>query len=126
MALTTEAVAVITQMIMGAYTGSAFDSGHAYLGVGNGNTAFSAAQTDLVGAKSVRAAMDAGYPTRSGNSITFKSTFGTSLANFAWQEWGIFNAASGGVMLSRKVESNGTKLSSQTWVLEVTVTISAE
>ena len=58
---------------------------------------------------------DAGYPTRSGNVLTFKSTFGSSEANFVWNEWGVFNAMSGGVMLSRKVESMGEKVSGSVW-----------
>jgi hypothetical protein len=67
--------------------------------------------------------MDSGYPQVSGNTVTYRATFGTGDANFAWNEWGLFNGATGGVMLNRVVEYNGTKLSGQTWVLEVVVTI---
>ena len=49
------------------------------------------------------------------SSVTFKSTFGSSEANFVWNEWGVFNAMSGGVMLSRKVESMGEKVSGSVW-----------
>ena len=63
---------------------------------------------------------DAGYPTRSGNVLTFKATFGSEEANFVWNEWGVFNAMSGGVMLSRKVESMGEKVSGSVWV-DVTI-----
>jgi len=68
--------------------------------------------------------MDASYPTTEANILTFKSTYGPSEANFAWNEWGVFNAASGGTMLNRVVEYNGTKLSGQTWVFQVTLTVS--
>lgn len=120
MALTTAGVSHIVQAVAGL--GLPFNATNARLGVGNSNTAFAANQTDLLGASKLRKAMDAGYPIVEPPSITFKSTFGTAEANFPWNEWGIFNAASGGVMLNRVVESNGTKQSNQSWVLEVTIT----
>lgn len=102
-----------------------FNNANAYLGVGNSSTAFSASQTDLQGSSKFRQAMDATYPQRTSGAITFKSTFATGNANFAWQEWGTFNASSAGTMLTRKVESLGTKTSAQTWALTVTVTLAA-
>lgn len=101
-----------------------FTNANAHLGVGDSNTAFAAAQTDLVAAANkLRKAMDATYPQITGNVITFKSTFGTSDANFTWAEWGVFNASSAGTMLSRKVEALGTKTTG-TWVLTITETVS--
>jgi hypothetical protein len=105
--------------------GTAFNNANTYIGVGDSTTAFSAAQTDLQAATNkLRKAMDATYPSGGSNVITFRSTFATTDANFAWQEWGIFNASSGGTMLSRKVESLGTKTSAQTWQFTVTLTFS--
>jgi hypothetical protein len=102
-----------------------FNNANTYIGVGDSTTAFSASQTDLVAATNkLRKAMDATYPSGGSNVITFRSTFATTDANFAWQEWGIFNASSGGTMLSRKVESLGTKTSAQTWQFTVTLTFS--
>jgi len=99
---------------------------NAYLGVGDSATAFSAAHTDLQAATNkVRKAQDATYPTRSTNVLTFRSTFGTSDANFVWAEWGTFNASSSGTMFQRKVEALGTKTSAQTWVLTGTITVAA-
>lgn len=104
---------------------TAFNNANAYIGVGDSTTAFSAAHTDLQAATNkFRKAMDATYPSGSSNVITFRSTFGTSDANFAWQEWGVFNASSAGTMLNRKVESLGTKTSSQSWQFTVTLTFS--
>jgi hypothetical protein len=100
-----------------------FDNANACIGVGDGTVAFDAAQTDLQGTNKFRKGMDAGHPTRSGNVITFRSTFTGTEANFEWQEWGVFNAATGGTMLSRLVEYNGTKLSGQTWIFEVQITV---
>lgn len=109
---------------------TAFDGSNAYLGVGDSTTAAAATQTDLqASSNKVRKVMDATYPahtdgTSSGNaSITFRATFGTSDANFAWQEWALFNASSAGRMLNRKVEANGTKVSGTTWVLTVTLSL---
>lgn len=102
-----------------------FNNSNAYIGVGDSTTAFNASQTDLVAATNkTRKAMQATYPQGSSNVITFRSTFGTSDANYAWQEWGVFNASSGGTMLNRKVESLGTKTSAQTWDFTVTLTFS--
>jgi len=120
MALTNAGINFLAQAAVGQ--GAFFNSTNARLGVGDGTTAFAASQTDLVGTNKYRKAMDTGYPVLAAPSITFRTTFNPSEANFAWSEWGIFNAASGGVMLNRVVESNGTKQSNQTWVLEVKIT----
>lgn len=116
------------EMIDGITGGSVttFDNTNSYIGVGDSSTAFSAAHTDLQAATNkLRKAQDATYPQRSTNVLTFRSTFGTGDANFAWNEWGVFNASSAGVMLTRKVESLGTKPSSQTWQFTATLTVAA-
>ena len=100
-----------------------FDNINSFIGVGDGVTAFAATQTDLVAAANkFRKAMDATFPTTVGNVLTFKSTFATAEANFAWNEWGVFNASAAGVMLNRKQEALGTKPSNQTWAFTVTLT----
>src|SRR5262249_31989933 len=77
-----------------------------------------ASQTDLVAASNkIRKGMEATYPQRSTNVLTFRSVYSTSEANFHWQEWGVFNASSAGEMLSRKAEELGTKTSAATWQL---------
>lgn len=102
---------------------TAFNNAASHIGVGDGATVFAVGQTDLQGASKTRKAMDATYPQRAGNAVTFRSTFGTGDANYAWQEWGVFNGAAGGTMLNRKVESLGTKPGTQTWQFSVTVTV---
>lgn len=100
-----------------------FNNANSYIGVGDSTTAFSASQTDLqASSNKARKGMEATFPTRTNNQLVFKSSFGTSDANFSWQEWGVFNASSGGVMLNRKVENLGQK-SQGTWLLTVTLTI---
>lgn len=100
-----------------------FDNSHAYLGVGDSNTAFDPSQTDLqASTNKVRKAMEASYPTIATNVLTFKSSFGASDANWHWLEWALFNANSSGTMLSRDQEDMGTK-SGGTWVLEAQITV---
>jgi hypothetical protein len=109
--------------ISGAQT-TLFDNANAKIGVGDSTTAFAASQTDLQAATNkLRKGMDTGYPTTVENVLTYQATFGSADANFAWNEWGVFNAASGGIMLNRLVEYNGTKLPGQTWVIQAKLTI---
>lgn len=125
MALTNAGRDLIAADIIGE-TVTEFTNANAHIGVGDSTTAFAATQTDLVAASNkLRKAMDATYPTRATNVLTFRSTFATGEANFAWQEWGVFNASSGGTMLNRKVESLGTKTSAQSWQFTVTLTVTA-
>lgn len=124
------------ECLIGNGTGTAsqtltyFNNSNAKIGVGDSSTAEAATQTDLQAATNkLRKAMDVGYPTHtdgtsSGSaSINFRSIFATSDANYAWNEWAIFNASSGGRMLNRKVESLGTKTSAATWTFTVTLTL---
>lgn len=125
MALTNAARDLIAQALIGeAFT--SFANANARIGVGDSSAAFAAAQTDLqASTNKLRKAMEAAYPSRVGNALTFRSVFGTSEANFAWNEWGVFNAASSGTMLNRIVASLGTKTSAQSWQFTVTVTVVA-
>ena len=110
-----------------AYTiggGTFFNAANAFIGVGDSATAFAFTQTDLQAATNkIRKGMDSGNPTSTANTMTFRSTFSTTEANWAWAEWGVFNAASGGTMMNRKVEALGTKSSVQAWQLTVTITL---
>lgn len=112
-----------------------FNNAQAAIGVGDSTTAAAATQTNLQGTTNVtdriRKAMDSTYPihtdgtTSAANSIVFRSTFATTDANFAWQEWGVFNSATDatGRMLNRKVESLGTKTSAASWQMAVTLSL---
>lgn len=126
------------QCLIGNGTGTAgqaltfFNNGNAAIGAGDSSTAAAATQTDLqASTNKLRKAMDATFPahtdaTTSGAASTqFKSTFGTSDANWAWAEWGVFNSptAATGRMLNRKVESLGTKTSAASWAMTVTLSL---
>lgn len=104
-----------------------FTNARAALGVGDSSTAFAAGQTDLQAATNkLRKGMDATYPQVSTNVITAVAQFGSSEANFAWNEVGFFNSvtAGQGTMLSRVVASGlGTKASGSVWTLSYSLTI---
>lgn len=108
-----------------------FNTTVASLGVGDSTTAAADTQTNLqASTNKTYKGPDASFPSHTDStsvsgakSITYKSTFGTSDANYAWQEWGVFNATTPGRMLNRKVESLGTKTSSATWTLTITLSL---
>lgn len=130
-------VSCLWQYLIGNGTGTGgqtltyFDNSNTYIGVGDSNTAAAATQTDLQAVtNALRVGMEDGYPAHTDGvisgaaTITFRAVFGPSQANFAWEEWGIFNGSSGGRMLNRRVESLGTKASGSTWTFTVTISIS--
>jgi len=112
---------LITGVVSGA--DHIFDNTAATIGVGDSATAAAAAQTDLQAASNkTYKAMEGGYPTSTTQKVTFKSSFGSSDANYVWNEW-VVKQATSTICLNRKVESLGTK-SSGTWTLEVDITLS--
>jgi len=100
-----------------------FNNASAQIGVGDSTTPAAATQTDLqASTNKTYKGMESGYPTSTTQKATFKSNFGDSEANYAWNEW-VIKQATSGKCLNRKVESLGTKASG-TWTLEVSVTLS--
>lgn len=97
-----------------------------YFGVGDATTAYAAAQTDLQAATNkFRRLMDIA-PTDSGAGVlTYRATFLATEANFTWNEWGIFNALSGGQMLTRNMQSLGAKPGTEIWQVTATLTFVA-
>lgn len=110
--------------------GTVYNNANAALGVGDSSAAFAVGQTNLQGAvvttNRIRKAMDATFPSRSANVITFRATFATGEANFVWNEWAIFNNVTDatGTMLNRAVTNLGTKTSASAWQLTATETLS--
>lgn len=118
-------------LLIAAGNVTAFNNANAHIGVGNSTTAAAATQTDLQGASKSRKAQEAGFPSHtdgtgaaSNADCQWKSQWGTADGNFAWEEWGLFNASTAGRMLNRKVESLGTKTSAAIWTLTITLTLS--
>lgn len=109
-----------------------FNNTNAAIGVGDSSTAAAATQTDLqASTNKLRVAMSATYPQHTDGvivgaaSVVFQAAFSTGQANYAWQEWAIFNSSTAGVgrMLQRKVENLGTKTSSSIWTLTLTLSL---
>lgn len=121
MGLTNAGRDFIAKSIINEAGATFFDVTNAHIGVGDGVTIFAVTQTDLVGTNKSRKIVD-NTPIRTNNELEFKATFGTADAQHDWSEWGVFNAATGGEMLNRKVENLGTKTGG-TWVLTVTLAV---
>lgn len=120
--LVTVGITVLLNLLKGD-ADTTFSNANARLGVGDSSTAAAVGQTDLQAATNkLRKAMNATYPIDTAPTIDFQSTFGSAEANFAWNEVGTFNAASGATMLNRVVTALGTKTSGATWTLTETVT----
>jgi hypothetical protein len=102
-----------------------FDFTNAMIGVGSSSIEAFETQTDLLGTHKLRKGMDSGYPKISeldSSLMIFKATFENSEANFAWEEWGVFNGdTANDVMLVREVEQVGIKETGTLWRFTVSI-----
>lgn len=113
--------------------GTGYNNANAFIGVGDSSTAEAATQTELqAAANRFYKGMNATFPSRANQTITWASDFTSTEANFVWAEWTIAAGATtasgagftnGTTNLNRKVQSLGTKATG-TWTLTVTLTIS--
>jgi len=122
--LLNEGIQAMLDMIAGLATITAWDNTNARVGVGDGTIAEDPSQTGLQGTNQAFASMDAGYPSRTGQTVSWRGTFGGTEANFAWEEFTVDNGSVALQNLNRKVSSQGTKVSGQTWVLTIDITLS--
>lgn len=121
--LLNEGIQALLDLTIGA-GGAAFSNANARIGVGDSATAEAATQTDLQAATNkTYKAMNATYPQRAAQTLTFQADFLSADANYVWNEWVIDNGAGAGKTLNRKVASLGTKTTG-TWTMSGTVTIS--
>jgi len=110
-----------------------WSNANAFTGVGDSNLAEAATQTELqAAANRFYKPMNANFPSRSNQTVSFQSDFAGTEANYVWAEWTIAAAATtasgagflnGTTNLQRKVAALGTK-SSGTWTLTAQVTFS--
>jgi len=123
--LLNEGIQVLEDLLIGE-TATTYANANAYLGVGDSSTAAVATQTALQAVTNkAYVAMDDTYPSRTNQTITWRATFGSAVANYAWAEFTLINAATdAGDNLNRKVSDQGTKVTGQTWVLSLTLVIS--
>ena len=123
MAITSAGATLVAAAVIGG-TYTPYNNANAYVGVGDSTTAFAASQTDLQSASNkYRQVCDSGFPTIAGNVLTFQITVVAANAAFSWQEFGIFNASTGGTMFNRFLSAIGTKPNTQSWQLQVSVTV---
>tara|TARA_R100000458_G_C8273471_1_gene248370 strand:+ start:2530 stop:3027 length:498 start_codon:yes stop_codon:yes gene_type:complete len=118
-------IQLLLDLLIGA-GGTVYNNSNAYIGVGDSSTSAAATQ-DALQASSNKSykGMESSFPSRSAQTLSFKSVWGSSDGNFAWNEWSISNSNSdSGVNLNRKVASLGTKASGSEWTLTVTITVS--
>ncbi len=121
--LLNEGIAELQNLLTGG-GGTPFNNLNSYIGVGDSSTAAAATQTGLQATTNkLYKAVDAGYPQITGQTTTWRATFGSAEANFAWNEFTVANGNSdAAVNLNRKVSAQGTKASGQTWQLDVQIT----
>ena len=108
---------------------TAYGGTNACMFVGSGSGIHDASDNHLKG-NGIGATMEATYPSRSVNVLSYRSLFSTSVANFAWMEWGVKNAtttatstAANVAMLQRMVEDLGLKANTQQWQFTATLTL---
>lgn len=134
--LTTAGVTRIVSLLIGA-GGQALTATSARIGVGSGGGTAAAADTDLSAAAGAAnrqfQVMDATFPTQSAGTVNLQATFGGTLANFSWTEFGIdigtptvtAGTTVNAVLLNHKTGiGQGTKASGQTWVAQASISIS--
>jgi len=93
-------------------------------GVGDSAAAVVATQTDLQAATNkLYKAQNATFPSRSAQTVTFKSDFITGEAEYAWEEYTVDNGATPTKNLLRALNSQGTKMAGVTWTLQLDVTL---
>lgn len=71
-------------------------------GVGTDSTAAAVTQTKLnpsVAGSVSLVAFDSGYPTYASPTITVQTTYGTAVANFSWNEVGLFDGTTNGTSI---------------------------
>jgi len=124
--LLTEGIGEFMKAACGIAGATAFNNANAYIGVGDGTTAASATQTGLVGPNKTYKPMDATYPQVSGQTVTFRATYGPNDGNHNWREFTVANGNSDSAKnLNRKVESAlRTKVNPDTWIVQLQISIS--
>lgn len=108
-------------------TGTKFDNANARLGVGDSSTAEVATQTALQATTNkLYKAMDATYPQVSAQTATWRSTFLSAEANWAWNEFTVSNGADEATAknMNRKVSAQGVKIAGQVWEFTLSIALS--
>jgi hypothetical protein len=128
-----EDLTMIATVLTNQTAANAWGNTNAFIGVGDSSTAEAATQTDLQAATNhFYKVMNATFPSRSSQTVSFQSDFTSAEANYVWAEWsiaaGATSASGSGFLLgtknlNRKVSALGTKATG-TWTLTAQVTFS--
>jgi hypothetical protein len=105
-----------------------FDATHSRVGVGDGATAVTAADTDFTGSTNKYWQISDGAPVLASNTCKFTSTFPTGQGNFAWNKWGVDNGTASGAtvtapLFNAAAVALGTKTAAAAWAFSVTLLI---
>lgn len=120
--LLNEGITALQALLIGN-AATVFSNTNARLGVGDSTTAAVATQVDLQAATNkLYKGMAATYPQVAGQTTTWRAVFASADANYAWQEFSVDNGATAAINLNRKVAVQGTKVSGQTWTLDLAIT----
>jgi hypothetical protein len=124
--LLNEGIAVVLDLACALASPTAFSNAAAYIGVGDSATAAGATQAGLqASTNKLYKAMETSYPSRSAQTVTWRSVFGSSEGNYAWNEFTVANGNSDSAAnLNRLVSAQGTKASGQTWTVDLAITLS--
>jgi len=143
--LVTEGLNQITSLIINSSTSFAFTNTKGLVTVGDSTTAAAVSDTYVTatftsGSNCYQNPNDASFPTQSNGVINSQSTYGSGVANFAWQTWGwaSFNGTAAAnatlsahgtgsnqaLLINHKVASLGTKGSGAAWVFSTSITLS--
>jgi len=121
-----EGLQLLIDIIIAADTDTSklrWNATNANIGVGDSATGEQATDTGLLGASKTYVGMDGTYPSRTGQTASWRSTFGGAVGNHAWNEFTVANGVDNTFCnLNRKTFSKGTKASGETWILTVTIT----
>ena len=94
------------------------------VGVGDSSTAATLAQTGLIGTTNVLLQTADAGTSRTNQVVTIQSTFGTGVANFTWNEAGLFNGNTNNtsVMFNRVIIGPFSKTTAVSIVYVTTIT----
>lgn len=117
-----EGITEVMLLITGG-AATAYNAANTYLGVGADTTVADATQTGLIAATNKYYQLVDSVST-SGQTITWQATFGSGVANFAWEEFTVANGSDNSAdNLNRKVSGQGTKASPNIWILQCKITL---
>jgi len=122
-------IQLVLDLITGLQLDSAslYNNANTYIGIGTSVAAAASTQSGLLCSAAGKwwDAMEAGYPSRTSETIWFRAIVGSDDGNYSWEEFTIVNAASDevGANLNRAVSDQGVKASGQTWTIDVKITL---